>query len=353
MQDIANDFATPRRTMLLESDGIANSAAADNELQLKIADDPCKVLFSASGLIARIVGTNAISAAGPRVQHDAIKTVIETSNLATIGVLTADGYIHHLRVLDIPAIPATENAPSLTAGSALSDILMLEKSAKIINIIALPGPQGENTAAESENSPEFLPEITPLAIATKQGKIKRVVPDYPARAPFEVIKLSAGDEIIGAANAADDSQIVLITSDAQLLRFDAAAVRPQGRTGQGIAGIRLNEAANVIAFAAVPANDLAAQFVVTIANSAAAIPGTQPGSVKVSPLDRFPAKGRATGGVRAQRFLRGEDQLSIAWVGQGIPRAVSASGAPIDLPDIDERRDASGTQAAGIIAAIG
>lgn len=366
LQEIANEYGTPRRTVLLESDGFVDSNVASQQLQLKVEDDACQVLFSASGLVARIVGTAPIPADGPRSKHDAIKGIVRTSNLATIGVLTTKGVVHQLRVVDVPAIPPTQSAPSLSAGSSLRDILLLDKSEQIANIIPLNTvTSASDTDSNTDDSADTDDSVDagnndwlrsaqiPLAIATKQGKIKRVVPDYPSRAPFEVIKLSDDDEIIGAMPAGDNMTLVLVTSDAQLLRFDAAAVRPQGRSGQGIAGIRLNEGAQVIAFAAVPENDLAAQVVVTIANSADAIPGTEPGSVKVSPLDRFPAKGRATGGVRAQRFLRGEDQLSLAWVGQSPARAISASGAPIDLPQVDERRDASGTPAAGIIAAVG
>lgn len=350
MQDVANEFATPRRTILLSSDGAANSVAATKKLQLKVEDEPCHVLFSTSGLVARIVGEKNISYDGPRAAHDAIKGIVKTSNLSTIGVLTNKGVVHHLKVVDVPEIPATENAPSLAAGNSLKDILMLEKSTQIINIIPLPNPDNSDPDSEAESQPQFL---APLTVATKNGKIKRILPDYPARAPFEIIKLAADDEIIGATIADDTDSLVLITSDAQLLRFNASSVRPQGRSGQGIAGIRLNDTAEVIAFNAVPENDLAAQLVVTIAGSTDSIPGTQAGTVKVTPLDRFPAKGRATGGVRAQRFLRGEDELTLAWVGQGPARAISASGTPIDLPEIDERRDASGSLAAGIIVGIG
>ncbi|MDR6938860.1 DNA topoisomerase (ATP-hydrolyzing) [Arcanobacterium hippocoleae] len=352
MQEIADEFGTPRRTILLETDGSSNQIAAEQDLQLKVSDDPCHVLFSASGLVARIVGSTPISFEGPRTKHDAIAGCIATSNLSTIGVLTANGEVHHLRVVDVPAIPGTEHAPSLSAGNSLHEILMLEKSEKIVNIIPLPAspdPVAHGDPA-TDSGTNILP---PLTIATKQGKVKRVVPDYPNRAPFEVIKLAPGDEIVNATVADDDSQLVFITSDAQLLRFPATSVRPQGRSGQGIAGIRLNDGASVIAFGAVPSDDLAAQLVVTIASSADAIPGTQPGSAKVTPLDRFPAKGRATGGVRAQRFLRGEDELTIAWVGQAPARAISTSGAPVELPEVDERRDASGTRVTGMITGIG
>ncbi|MDD7504702.1 MAG: DNA gyrase C-terminal beta-propeller domain-containing protein, partial [Actinomycetaceae bacterium] len=78
-----------------------------------------------------------------------------------------------------------------------------------------------------------------------------------------------------------------------------------------------------------------------------------PGSVKTTPLDRFPAKGRGTGGVRAQRFLKGEDILTGAWVTPLPPRAVGANGGAVNLPDIDERRDASGTLLSESIISVG
>jgi DNA gyrase subunit A len=64
-------------------------------------------------------------------------------------------------------------------------------------------------------------------------------------------------------------------------------------------------------------------------------------SVKVTPFSEYPAKGRATGGVRAHRFLKGETRLLVAWIGQR-PAGASKTGEPIELPEVDIRRDGSG-----------
>jgi DNA gyrase subunit A len=69
-------------------------------------------------------------------------------------------------------------------------------------------------------------------------------------------------------------------------------------------------------------------------------------SVKCTPFAVYPAKGRATGGVRAQRFLKGETHLTVAWVGSR-PVGASRVGEPIDLPPEDTRRDASGAAMPG------
>jgi DNA gyrase subunit A len=86
---------------------------------------------------------------------------------------------------------------------------------------------------------------------------------------------------------------------------------------------------------------------------AGALPGMVPGSAKVTPLDRYPAKGRATGGVRAHRFLRGEDLLQLAWAGPEPARAVGSGGQSVTLPAVDERRDGSGQALPAPVAAIG
>jgi DNA gyrase subunit A len=51
-----------------------------------------------------------------------------------------------------------------------------------------------------------------------------------------VISLKDGDRVIGAVQLASDAQdLVFITSHAQVLRFGALPVRPQGRAAGGMA----------------------------------------------------------------------------------------------------------------------
>ena len=90
----------------------------------------------------------------------------------------------------------------------------------------------------------------------------------------------------------------------------------------------------------------------TISGSSASLPGTEPGSVKVTPYAEYPAKGRATGGVRCHRFLKGEDELIRAWAGPAPARAASGSGVAVELPGATGRRDGSGTPGSTPVAAI-
>ena len=117
-----------------------------------------------------------------------------------------------------------------------------------------------------------------------------------------------------------------------------------------MAGIWLSIGARVVWFGAAP---VAGSVVVSVSGSSKALPGTDAGSVKVTVFEEYPGKGRATGGVRCQRFLKGEDTLLLGWVGPAPALAAAASGSPIDLPALDPRRDGSGIPAVQPIAAVG
>jgi DNA gyrase subunit A len=90
-----------------------------------------------------------------------------------------------------------------------------------------------------------------------------------------------------------------------------------------------------------------------VAGSASALPGTAAGSVKVTPLHEYPGKGRATGGVRCHRFLKGEDLLVAAWAGPAPAVGATDTGAPVELPAPVGKRDGSGIGLGGPLAVLG
>lgn len=148
-----------------------------------------------------------------------------------------------------------------------------------------------------------------------------------------------------------EEDLVLISTDAQLLRFSASLVRPQGRGAAGMAGIKLAAGARVVAMTAVP-TDAEAPVVVTVAgDSNGGV--SQVGSAKVTPLSEYPSKGRATGGVRCHRFARGEDTLLMAWAGASPAEAATSTGVAVALPGPQGRRDGSGVALDKPVAALG
>ncbi len=344
--EVAKTYGTPRRTVLLESAGTTVTAAAAS---IEVPDDPCFALLSASGLMARTSSADDVGSGGGRASHDVVVSAVRTTARGDVGVLTSAGRVLRLGVLDLPAIPPSANEPNLSGGLPLLEVLSLGAGERALALTSL-----------AEDGPG-------LALGTRDGIVKRVNPEVLGRDEWEVIGLKDGDEVVGATElVTGDEALCFITSDAQLLHFSASLVRPQGRAGGGMAGIKLAAGERVQWFGALAnaapgasgdgngdgdGDGEVTAVVVTSSGSSTALPGTEPGLVKVTPFSEYPAKGRATGGVRCHRFLKGEDTLVFAWAGAAPARAAASSGAPVELPEANGRRDGSGVPAAQPIVA--
>ncbi|MBV1942320.1 DNA topoisomerase IV subunit A [Streptomyces sp. BV286] len=327
---VAKKFGTDRRTVLLESAG--STAAA---VPLQVADDPCRVLLSSTALLARTANGDPFGESeGRRVKHDLIVSAVPATALGEIGAVTSAGRLLRINVIDLPRLPETAAAPNLSGGAPISEFLTLEDDEQVVCLTTL-----------DESSPG-------LALGTQQGVVKRVVPDYPSnKGELEVITLKDGDRIIGGAELrTGEEDLIFITDDAQLLRYQASQVRPQGRPAGGMTGMKLTDGAKVISFTAVdPAVDA---VVFTVAGSRGTLDDSVQTTAKLTPFDQYPRKGRATGGVRCQRFLKGEDCLSLAWAGPAPARAAQKDGTPADLPEMDPRRDGSGVSLAKTVSVV-
>ena len=344
---------------------------------LKIEDEPCVVMMSATGLIGRTTPSamdvfNSRSASDERLHDDQITTIFRTSTRATYGLVTSAGRLVLAHVVDLPALPASATL-SLQGGVQADDLISMTESTdpvrgeRVVTAIAMEqsADNGEN-GGDGETTAEAKP-LPSLAIGTRNGVVKRWNREAPTTMDsWPVIDVKDGDEVVFAAVAENDDRLVFVSSDSSLLTFDAKNVRPQGRTAGGMAGIKLAEGAHVMAFNVVPAGKVAWTYeegengltsgagavVLTVAGDEDALPGTENGAAKVTPLEMYPTKGRATGGVRSQRFLKGQNTLILAWVGPYPLHASTSAGSPVELPKPDMRRDGSGVDLASPIAFI-
>ena len=342
LEEVAERFGTPRRTLLTEArPSIATASSRKNAPILEIADTPCRVYLSTTGRAIRVDlaielpeggGPASAPTARRRTKHDAIRSTVVTTSRTEVGAITNLGRLVRFSPIDLPNVP--ENSIQLGAGVKISDYIALASpKERVIGLVSLTSD-------------------SPIALGTRQGVVKRVTPgNYPNRPDFEVISLKPGDAVVGVDQAPDGTEFVFVTSDAQLLRFFASTVRPQGLSAGGMAGINLSAGASVIFFGVV---DAAADVVVaTVSGSSSALAGTDPGRAKISVLDEFPAKGRATGGVRAHAFLKGVDELTVAWAGPSPAHGLGPDGALRVLPAAGAKRDASGSLLDAVVTTIG
>lgn len=408
MDDAVAKYGTPRRTVLLDEDEEGNltpvvahgddgvsanamaaaraaatvsSAAADvaaaakaakkagdenaTASALQIDDEPCAVMLSATGLIAR-TSEDAVerwenrSASDERAKDDQIVSMFRTSTRSSYGLVTSAGRLVLAHVVELPKVSA-DGPLSVTGGVKAEELLGMTENTDPI--------RGERViAAIDMPSTDDDGQLVPLALGTRNGVVKRWNRESPTTMDsWSVIDLKDDDEVLAAAEARDEDRLVFVSTDSSLLTFEAKNVRPQGRTAGGMAGIRLAEGCSVAAFAVVPDGKVTWNYeegenglfsasgavVLTVAGDSEALPGTENGAAKVTPLEMYPTKGRGTGGVRSQRFLKGQDTLILAFVGAYPLHASTQSGAPVELPKPDMRRDGSGTDLSAPIAVVG
>jgi len=338
LDEVAEKFGTPRRTLLTEAKAsiaatpAQRRAAATGGPALEIADGPTLVVLSTTGRTVRVEGGEITSRSGRRNRHDAILSTVLSTVRGELGAVTSRGRLVRFSPVDLPSVPG--NSVQLAAGARIGDYLGLaDKKERVLGLVSLT-------------------EDLPVALGTASGVVKRVVPGaWPSKPDFEVIALKPGDEVVGVAQGPDAEDLVFVTTDAQLLHFSAAAVRPQGVGAGGMAGINLSTGAKVLYFGTVdPSVDT---VVVTISTPAETLAGADPGRAKVSALSEFPGKGRATGGVRAHSFLKGENSLALAWAGPAPALAVGPDGSLRTLPESGAKRDASGTPMDAVVGSVG
>lgn len=350
------DVAAAASAARKSGDTDATSAA------LQLSDEPCAVALSTSGLIARtsVETFNRWQSHSSNVFDTPCLSMFKTTTRATYALITSAGRLVIAHVADLPHLnQGNEDVlESLSNGVKARELLTSTQSTdpirgeKVVAAIAL---------SESDSK-------TPLAIGTKNGVVKRWNFESPTTMDsWSIIDLKDNDSVINAALANDEDRLVFISSDSSLLTFDAKQVRAQGRSSAGMAGIRLNEGCTVSAFAVVAKNDVewnyeegenglfsaSGSVVFTLAGDSDALAGTENGAAKITPLEMYPTKGRGTGGVRSQRFLKGQNTILAAYVGNYPLYATTQRGANVELPKPDMRRDASGTELVSPIAHIG
>ncbi|MCT1689761.1 DNA topoisomerase IV subunit A [Brevibacterium sp. p3-SID960] len=332
--EVADQIDSPRRTVLVEGSHqqITARGRKKGSPELQVADSPTWVLLSTSGRIARTSDRSALPTGGKRLAHDALVSQIASTTRGIIGAITSKGRLVTVDVVALPALPPQATRPGLAGGVKVGEFVTLDSGEKVLGLIDI--------------TKDFV-------LATERGVIKRVAGAEPAKGKdaWDVINLKSGDTVIGAGQLPDidAARAVLITSNAQLLTFGTDLLRAQGWNAGGVTGMKVAADASVIAFSLIDPE--AENRVVTIATGENFY-GETALSVKVTDLAEFPTKGRATAGVRAHRFLKGETELVAAFAGPE-PQGAATGGGARKLPAELGRRDGSGQPLESKVDAIG
>ncbi|MGA1767343.1 MAG: DNA gyrase/topoisomerase IV subunit A [Aquiluna sp.] len=301
--EVAKLHGTPRRSQIIDASGVEISRKPVQVTEIE--DNETFVTLSPLGGISRS-------------DVPGLGTALRTSLRKDVGFVLEDGRAIQVHVSDLP----TQAIGSIAENDA-SEFLGLQSA-----VVGIVEWQSEKT----------------YALGTRSGVVKRITGPLPDKHEVSLISLKEGDALVGISETEVGADLVFVTDAANALIFNADAVRPQGLAAAGMAGI--NTADNrAIYFGSGTKESL----LLTAANNSQALGATDPGSWKLTPLSAFPSKGRGSMGVRCQRLLKGEDQLYFAGVVSAQPVVLDPAGQTLDTPQVEPKRDASGSTAAGYI----
>lgn len=340
---VAAAHASPRRTALVEQEvgALAPDPDPGAGMRPEVAAGGApagpmpnlaggwRVFLSVTGLLAR--AQEGASSPGPETA-DALVACSWVQAPTGIVLVTDRG---RAIPIDLRTLPAADRNGA-RGGSPASGIAGLDASERAVGLV--PGDHSGD-----------------VVVVTDRGQVKRCrMSDRPAAdGPWPLLPALDGDRVVAALalpaeiGPAGGCDLVCVTRAGQALRFDPATVRPQGRQGRGVLGVRLSAGDGVLtAHLAGPAD-----LLVTVARLAGALPGAESGTVKVTPLSEVPRQGRGAAGVRVMRWRRGEEGLAVAVVAAH-PIALSSHGAVLALPPATAR-GGSGTPVTAPVAVLG
>ncbi len=242
---IKADFATPRRTEIIENDGEVD----DEDL---IAREDMVVTVSHAGYVKR-VPLSAYRAqrrggkgrAGVQMREEDFVTKLFVANTHTpILFFSSAGMVYRMKVWRLPV------GNPQARGKALINLLPLAQDERITTIMPLPEDAGD--AANLH-----------LMFATRSGNVRRnELSDFENinRSGKIAMKLDPGDQITNVETCSNTDDVLLTTAQGQCIRFSVSDVRVfKGRDSTGVRGIKLEDKDHVISMAIIRHVDATAE----------------------------------------------------------------------------------------------
>jgi DNA gyrase subunit A len=232
MQAVKEQFATPRRTVILDQEG----EVEDEDL---IQREDMVVTVSHHGYVKRVPlssyraqrrGGKGRSGMQTR-DEDFVARLFVASTHTPVLYFSSYGRVYKEKVWRLPI------AAPQARGKALVNILPLEQGERITTI--MPLPEDEKTWGELD-----------VMFATTGGTVRRnKLSDFVDVRPSGIIamKLADGEAIVDVQICTEKDDVLLTASGGQCIRFAVTEVRVfQGRTSMGVRGIALEDGDKVI-----------------------------------------------------------------------------------------------------------
>ncbi len=277
---IQDKYGDERRSRIIADEG-------DMSLEDLIADEELVVTASEAGYVKSVLaqtyrrqgrGGRGVKGADLR-DDDLITHVLHTSAHAYLLFFTNRGKVYRVRAHQLPRKERTAK------GSLVQSVLPMGPDEKIEAIID----------TRDYESHRFLVAFT------KKGQVKKTkFMDYDSRNQVLVaINLAEDDEVVAVRATSGENDLIMVTRDAQAIRFAESDARPMGRDTRGVRGIKLREGDEVVS-AAIMADDSEILILTT------------GGYGKRTAMTEFPLQKRGGIGVKAMKLTRVRGELVAA-----------------------------------------
>lgn len=158
---------------------------------------------------------------------DFVNDLFTASRHTSILFFSSLGRCYWLKVYEIPeASPAAR-------GRAMVNLLNLDKGETVAAVLPVK---------------DFSEDVS-IAMATRNGIVKKTklkAYSNPRAGGIKALNIREGDELVGAALASEEDEVLLTSRNGQAIRFKSTDVRNMGRVSTGVKGINLREGDQVV-----------------------------------------------------------------------------------------------------------
>ncbi|MCY3625446.1 MAG: DNA gyrase subunit A [Candidatus Dadabacteria bacterium] len=158
---------------------------------------------------------------------DFVNDLFTASRHNSILFFSSLGRCYWLKVYQIPEASPTAR------GRAMVNLLNLDKGEKVAAVLPVK---------------DFAEDVS-VVMATRNGIVKKTklrAYSNPRVGGIKALNILEGDELVGAALASEDDEVLLTSRNGQAIRFKGTDVRNMGRVSTGVKGIRLREGDEVV-----------------------------------------------------------------------------------------------------------
>ncbi|WP_455432802.1 DNA gyrase subunit A [Streptosporangium soli] len=280
LSEVVSKFGDDRKTEIIAYDG-------DMSIEDLIAEEDMVVTITRGGYAKRTRtdlyraqkrGGKGVRGAQLR-QDDIVDHFFVTTTHHWLLFFTNKGRVYRVKAYELP------DAGRDARGQHLANLLAMQPDEVVMEVLYLRDYN-----------------VTPyLVLATRSGLVKKTrlsEYDSPRSGGLIAINIREDDEVIGARLVCEDDDLLLVSRNAQSIRFTASdeALRPMGRATSGVIGMRFLEGDELLAM-----NVIGEGHDVLIA--------TEGGYAKRTPADQYPVQGRGGKGVLTAKIVSARGKL--------------------------------------------